>query len=102
MKKSLITVTLVALTTGIFASAANAQTPWVDHRQGNQAKRIWHGIANGSLTPRETAGLLRGQVRSRAMERRFKSDGVVTPRERVRLHRQLNRQNRRIWRKKHN
>ena len=51
---------------------------------------------------REAGSLIRGQARIRAAERRYKADGVVTPRERIRLHRQLNRQNRRIWRKKHN
>ena len=104
MKKSIITAAIFALSTGIFASAAQAQpqTPWVDKREAKQAHRIWHGIANGSLTFRETGQLIRGQARIRAAERRYKADGVVTPRERVRLHRKLNRQSRRIWRKKHN
>jgi hypothetical protein len=35
------------------------------------------------------------------MERRAKADGVVTERERTRLHRQLNRANRAIGREKH-
>ena len=102
MKKSIITAAIIALTTGIFASAAQAGTPWVDHREHRQGVRIYNGVANGSLTVRETGKLLRGQARIRATERRFKSDGVVTPGERLRLHHKLNRENRRIYRFKHN
>ena len=102
MKKSIITITVIALTAGIFAGAAQADTPWVDKREHRQGVRIWHGLTSGSLGPREIGALLRGQVRVRAAERRYKADGVVTPRERLRLHRKLNRQNRRIYRFKHN
>ena len=48
----------------------------------------------------ETVELLQARIRNQ--ERRFKSDGVVTRHERVRMHRALNRQNRRIYRRKHN
>ena len=97
--------------TGILASLAvilltgNAiaqSTPGVDQRQKNQAKRIFNGIQDGSLTARETRQLVRGQRRINAKEQRFKSDGVVTKSERARLHRAQNRQSRRIYRKKHN
>ncbi|MEM9472106.1 MAG: hypothetical protein AAGA00_09110, partial [Pseudomonadota bacterium] len=77
-------------------------TPGADWRQHNQSLRIFDGIQDGSLTFRETGQLVRGQARLRNQERRFKSDGVVTRRERVRMHRSLNRQSRRIYRRKHN
>lgn len=105
MKKSIIAAVAIALTTGLFSAPAvhaDPRTPGIDKREHRQGVRIWRGVKNGSLTPRETAGLLRGQVRVRRAERRARSDGRVTPRERVRLHRQLNRQSRRIWRRKHN
>ena len=102
MKKSIIAATLAVLATAASINTAAAQTPWVDQRERNQGVRIFHGIANGSLTVREAGSLIRGQARIRAAERRYKADGVVTPRERIRLHCQLNRQNRRIWRKKPN
>ena len=104
MKKSIIAAAAIAITAGLFAPPANAGpwTPGVDKREHNQGVRIWRGVKNGSLTVRETGQLIRGQVRIRRAERRAKSDGVVTFRERARLHRQLNRQSRRIWRKKHN
>ena len=84
------------------AASADPSTPSVDWRQHNQGQRIYNGIQNGSLTYRETGSLMRGQARVHRMERNFKSDGVVTRRERARLHRSQNRQNRRIHRKKHN
>ena len=83
------------------ASAGN-DTPGIDWREHNQKHRIYDGIQNGSLSFRETGQLLRGQVRVHRMERRAKRDGVVTRRERARIHHQQNRQSRRIHRKKHN
>ena len=104
--KTLKTLLIAAFAGAVISatcSPASAQsTPGVDARQHNQAKRIYNGVQNGSLTPKETGQLIRGQARLRRQEHRIKSDGVVTRRERVRLHRNLNRQNRRIWRKKHN
>ena len=88
---------------GLAAStAAEAGTPWVDHREHRQWERIYGGIQSGQLTPREAGSLLAGQARVRRLEHRFKSDGVVTVGERIRLHRALNRQSVRIWVKKHN
>lgn len=93
-------VLTITVTSNVNAQAQD--TPGVDWRQHNQGHRIYHGVANGSLNFRETGQLLRGQVRIRRMERRFKSDGVVTHGERHRLHRALNGQSRRIYRRKHN
>ncbi len=103
MLKSIALASLAAVTLSLFTESASAgSTPGVDKRQHNQAGRIYDGVRNGSLTAKETGQLMRGQARLRNQERRFKSDGVVTPGERVRMHRNLNRQSRRIWRKKHN
>ena len=102
MKKSIIAATLFALTTALSAGASQAATPAIDHREHKQAMRIWHGIANGSLNYREARILWHGQMKIRAVERRFKADGHVTPRERRKLHRMLNRQSRKIRRFKRN
>lgn len=103
MLKSFTATAFAAVAFTVLSTPASAgSTPGVDARQNNQAHRIYDGIQNGSLSAAETGQLLRGQARLRRQERRFKSDGVVTPSERVRLHRNLNRQSRRIWRKKHN
>lgn len=103
MRKTLTFFTLSAATLVLSATIASASsTPGVDWRENNQGHRIYNGIANGSLSYREAGKLIRGQAHIRRMEHRFKRDGVVTFGERLRLHRALNRQNRRIWRKKHN
>lgn len=93
-----------AFSLSLAAETASAQqsVPGVDWRQQNQAKRIYHGVANGSLTYRETGQLVRGHARIKVQERRYKRDGVVTRRERRNLHRAQNRQSRRIYRRKHN
>lgn len=104
MRKSIITLAAAVVVTTFSAATAHAQsnTPGVDWRQQNQAERIYYGIQNGTLTLRESGGLIRGQARVHRLENRFKSDGVVTPRERRRLHRRQNQQSRRIFRRKHN
>ena len=98
MKTMILAAAALVLVTG----AANAGTPWVDQRQHNQAHRIFNGIQNGQLTFRETGQLLRGQARVRNREAYFKSDGIVTPRERFKLFMLQSRQDYRIYRTKHN
>ena len=86
-----------------FAGAASAQnTGGIDNREGNQKERIVNGVKSGELGPLETAKLLKQQLEIRKHERAGKSDGVVTLRERVRLHRELNQAGKNIKRKKNN
>lgn len=89
---------LLVLSTSTFA----ASTPRIDAREGRQAHRIYNGVANGNLTFRETAGLVRGQARIHRMEHRAKADGFVGPLERARITAAQNRQSVRIFVKKHN
>ena len=96
------TIILAAMATVFVTSTAMAGTPFVDKRQHNQAHRIFNGVQNGQLTFRETGQLIRGQARVHYKEQQFKSDGVVTPRERGKLFRMQTRQDVRIYRKKHN
>jgi hypothetical protein len=87
---------------GIMAtSAAASSTPGIDHREHRQLHRITKGIQNGSLNRQETARLLRHQVHIQRLEQRAKADGVVTRHERHRIRAAQNRQNRAIWRNKH-
>ncbi|NNE21820.1 MAG: hypothetical protein HKN11_04345 [Rhizobiales bacterium] len=103
MIKPVVFAAAAAFSLSLAAESASAQSvPGVDWRQQNQAKRIYHGVANGSLSYRETGQLVRGHARIKAQERWYKRDGVVTHRERHKLHRAQNRQSRRIYRKKHN
>ena len=96
------TIILAAMASVFVAGTAMADTPLVDKRQNGQAHRIYNGIQNGQLTFPETGKLLRGQARVYKKEQQFKSDGVVTFDERLKLFRMQTRQDVRIYNKKHN
>lgn len=81
--------------------AGNTHDPVVKKRMHHQQMRIRQGIHSGSLTPREVLMLERQQARIRCEERLFKADGVLTKRERAKLHHDLNRASRNIYRQKH-
>ncbi len=100
MKTAFLAVAAIAAIAGP-ALAQSAATPGIDQRQANQERRIDQGIASGELNARETARLERGQQRVENMEARAKSDGVVTKRERARIHAAQDRQSKRIYRQKH-
>lgn len=98
MKKTMV-LTLIA---GILVSAsAFAGTPALNERQANQKARIAHGVATGELTKRETARLVKGQAQLQRMEYRAKKDGVVTKKERARLHAKANKESAKIYKNKH-
>lgn len=95
-------LTALVLVTGMSPVLAQTATPGIDARQENQQKRIGAGIGKGQITPREAIQLERGQARVQGMENRAKADGVVTARERARIHKAQDVQSRRIYRKRHN
>ncbi len=97
MKKSMLLAALAVVMT----APVLADTPRFDTRQDHQRQRIGNGVRNGELTMRETRRLAVGQVHLNRVERRAEADGVVTARERARLHRDANQQSRRIHRQKH-
>jgi hypothetical protein len=111
MKRITMIVMAVALMVS-FAGIAAAQpgardldrrgTQRIERREWRQHQRIQRGIASGQLTRGETIRLRQGQRHIRHMELRARADGRVGPRERVRMHRALDRQSARIWRLKHN
>ncbi len=78
-----------------------AGTPGLDARQQNQKDRIVQGVRSGELTRPETRRMVAGEVRLARNEARAKSDGVVTGKERARLHNQANNMSKRIYRQKH-
>jgi len=96
----LLAAGLIVLTAG--AAFAHPATPRVDRRQARQQARIHQGRAHGDLTRAEARRLRAGQRHVRRMERRARADGRVTLRERARLNRAQNRQNRAIHRLRHN
>lgn len=102
MRKALLAFFALGLF-GVFALELYGQiTPKADTRQRRQGKRIRHGIKNKSLTGKETVRLTKQQVGIRKYERKAKSDGDVTKKERVRLQHKQNKSSRSIYRAKHN
>lgn len=85
----------------VWATEASASHRTIDGRQHHQQARIRQGVRSGELTRQEASQLGRQQHRIRVDERRARSDGEVTARERRHLHRSLNHASRNIYRQKH-
>jgi hypothetical protein len=97
LQKLLLATSLTIACSGF----AVAGTPGVDKREKNQKHRIVQGVKSGELTARETAKLVKGQKQLKHMERRAKADGVVTKKERIRLHHKANKESAKIKHNKH-
>jgi hypothetical protein len=87
--------------TGNPNSVASLRTQADVQRNVNQETRIANGVANGSLTPKETAKLKRGQARVQRKEARAAANGKVSAGEQAKVQVAENRQSRRIFREKH-
>ena len=90
---------LTAILTVICSASSIAAT--INERQDNQQTHIQQGVVSGELTKRETAQLSKHQIKIQREEMRFKSDGQFTKKERALVQRYLNRQNKAIYRQKH-
>jgi hypothetical protein len=103
MKSVRVLFLTLALATA-FAAVASAQTctPRIDHRQARQHARIQQGVRSGELTRGEAMRLREGERHINRLERRARSDGFVTARERARIGHAQNRESRHIYRYKHN
>jgi hypothetical protein len=93
------------LVTAVFVLGAStvsmAGPHGINAREHREQQRINQGIRSGELTRREARRLEAGLARIRIDERYARADGNVTPRERARLERELNRESRGIFRQKH-
>lgn len=85
----------------ILTTAANAGT--IFRRSENQQDRIAAGIANGTLTAKEAAGLEHKEAAlgSEVKDFRTLNGGRLTKQERVLVNNQQNRLSRVIYRTKH-
>jgi uncharacterized membrane protein YebE (DUF533 family) len=95
-------IVLGAVIASLTAGAAFAGTPWINARQNNQVNRIVNGVNQGQLNGNETARLIGGQIHVQNLKNQAKSDGVVTFRERARIHTAQSVQSARIFWKRHN
>lgn len=74
----------------------------VNHRQARQQARMGQGIANGSLTKKETAKLSVQQQRLAAQEQRMRASGAgLTAKEHCRLEKQQDQLSQNIYQQKH-
>ena len=101
MKHTLFTLIVAGTLVGSLAQAQNSE---VGRRQENQQDRIANGVANGSLTPRETANLEHKEAGlNREVRRdRRQNGGNLTNKEKAKINRQQNKLSRNIYRDKHN
>jgi hypothetical protein len=76
----------------------------IQQRKENQQDRIANGVANGSLTPHETANLERKEaaVNRETRRDRTQNGGNLTNKEKAQVNRQQNKLSRNIYRDKHN
>jgi hypothetical protein len=82
--------------------AGNTYDPVINDRITEQQKRIDEGIASGQLSSAE-ADILQDNLNwIKAEETRLKADGKLTPKERARLNKMLDRNSNMIYKKKHN
>lgn len=95
--QTLMTALLLAASGAAFAQA----TPGVDQAQARQEKRIEQGVASGQLNGKETVRLEKREGKLAAHELMAKSDGKVTPRERLKLRAEAQRDSHAIYRQKH-
>lgn len=102
MKPLLVSMLLAGLATfWLSTSHASPPAPGVNARQHHQQQRIGQGLRSGDLTRDEARKLEREQRHIRREERRYLSDGQLTPGERADLQRDLNSASRHIYNERH-
>jgi hypothetical protein len=79
----------------------NAMTATINGREHNQQFRIRQGMKSGELTRQETKRLETEEARIRANESRAKRDGKLSPAERERLEKELDKASHDIYQQKH-
>ncbi len=95
-------VALLAFVSSVPVFAGSNQTPHLDKREANQAKRIAKGVQDGNLTGQEAARLQAMEAKLSADEAAAKADGKVTKQERKVLHQAANADSKAIHALKHN
>ncbi len=89
---------MVSLAGSAFAGPFGKVT---NHREYRQEHRIHQGVRSGQLTRQEAFKLAKGQRQIDRYEHVARADGKITPKEFHRLDNMQDRQNRAIFRQKH-
>ena len=92
---------IVSLVFGSLLSVPLYAANPINRREHNQRERIEQGVKSGELTRAETKRLAKEEARIRAVEKRDKADGKITPREALKLDRMLDKTSRDIYKQKH-
>jgi len=82
-------------------NTARSKTPGINERQHNQQERIRQGIKSGDLTRREAVRLEEQEAKIQVNEKFAGADGKITPAERARLEKELNKTGKNIYQQKH-
>jgi hypothetical protein len=94
--------TIILATAVVFAPLA-AQAGPLHNRINHQEARIYQGVKNGSITPKEYKHLERREDNIEAARlRAIKSGGKFTHAEQYRINKRLNNTSKAIYRAKHN
>lgn len=108
IKFGFLSAALAILALPAMAQAPAQQDPQpkseVGRRMENQQDRIGQGIQSGQLTAGEATHLERNEakINHEVQKDRAANGGKLTPEERAKVNRQLNRQSGQIYRDKHN
>ena len=102
MKKLLLVLMILGFF-AVFTSESYAQvTPGADKRQKVQKHRVKTGVKSGEITKREAKSIKYSAKSANRYEKKAKSDGKVTWKERGQLKHKENQASRKIYRTKHN
>ena len=94
-------ISTIICTAVIFAPLA-AQAGQIQQRINHQEQRIYQGVKNGSLSPKEYKRLERQEDKIEAARlRAIRSSGKLTQAEKYRLNHRLNNASQSIYREKH-
>lgn len=80
---------------------ATAEARRDQNRERKQQSRIKQGVQSGTLTRKETKKLRKGQKRVDHMQTKAMADGVVTPKEKLKVEKAQDKQSALIYKQKH-
>ncbi len=105
MKKPSVTVLILISAIGVLSRADEAsekREAIVEKREKIQQQRIEQGVHSGELKPGEAARLKRQEARIEKAEEKAMADGNMSKDEFRKIQKMQNKENRKIFRKKHN
>ncbi|MCC2677678.1 MAG: hypothetical protein K0R29_254 [Pseudobdellovibrio sp.] len=94
--KGILALSVVVLMVSLTAEANRNQ-----NREHRQQGRIKAGVASGELTKREARKLRKGQKHIDHLQQKAMADGVLSPEEKARIEKAQDRQNKKIYKQKH-